>query len=135
MVTNGNVIGGEQSGHIIFSKHATTGDGILTSLKILETCIENKKTLAQLTEPVTIYPQLLINVRVSDKATVLNDEDIKKAIAEVTETLGDDGRILVRESGTEPLIRVMVEAQTDEICHENVLKVVNLIKEKGYAVK
>ena len=135
MVTNGNVIGGEQSGHIIFSKHATTGDGILTSLKILETCIENKKTLAQLTEPVTIYPQLLINVRVSDKATVLNDADIKKAIEEVTETLGDDGRILVRESGTEPLIRVMVEAQTDEICHENVLKVVNLIKEKGYAVK
>ena len=135
MVTNGNVIGGEQSGHIIFSKHATTGDGILTSLKILETCIENKKTLAQLTEPVTIYPQLLINVRVKDKAEVLNDEDIKKAIEEVTEVLGDDGRILVRESGTEPLIRVMVEAQTDEICHENVLKVVNLIKEKGYAVK
>ena len=135
MVTNGNVIGGEQSGHIIFSKHATTGDGILTSLKILETCIENKKTLAQLTEPVTIYPQLLINVRVKDKAEVLNDEDIKKTIEEVTEALGDDGRILVRESGTEPLIRVMVEAQTDEICHENVLKVVNLIKEKGYAVK
>ena len=97
--------------------------------------IENKKTLAQLTEPVTIYPQLLINVRVKDKAEVLNDEDIKKAIEEVTEALGDDGRILVRESGTEPLIRVMVEAQTDEICHENVLKVVNLIKEKGYAVK
>ena len=135
MSENGYRLGGEQSGHIIFSKHATTGDGILTSLKILETCIENKKTLAQLTEPVTIYPQLLINVRVKDKAEVLNDEDIKKAIEEVTEVLGDDGRILVRESGTEPLIRVMVEAQTDEICHENVLKVVNLIKEKGYAVK
>ncbi|MEG0366681.1 MAG: phosphoglucosamine mutase, partial [Coprobacillus sp.] len=135
MVTNGHCIGGEQSGHVIFSKHATTGDGILTSLKIMETMVENKKTLAQLTEPVEIFPQLLINVRVTDKKTAQEDEDVRKAVKEVEEALGDDGRILVRESGTEPVVRVMVEAKTDEICHENVLKVVNVIKEKGYAVE
>lgn len=135
MVKNGHCIGGEQSGHIIFSKHATTGDGILTSLKIMETMVENKKTLAQLTEQVEIYPQLLINVRVSDKALAQNDPDVQKAVKEVEEALGNEGRILVRESGTEPVVRVMVEAQSDEICHEYVLKVVNTIKEKGYAVE
>ena len=135
MMKNGHCIGGEQSGHIIFSKHATTGDGILTSLKIMETMVENKKTLAQLTEQVEIYPQLLINVRVSDKALAQNDPDVQKAVKEVEEALGDEGRILVRESGTEPVIRVMVEAQSDEVCHEYVLKVVNKIKEKGYAVE
>ena len=135
MVQKGHCIGGEQSGHIIFSKHATTGDGILTSLKIMEALVESKKTLAQLIEPVVIFPQLLINVRVSDKAAAQNDEDVQKAIKEVEEYLGDNGRILVRESGTESLVRVMVEAQSDEICHECVLKVVNVIKEKGYEVK
>lgn len=135
MVQNGHCIGGEQSGHIIFSKHATTGDGILTSLKIMETMVENKKTLAQLIEPVDIYPQLLINVRVYDKASVQEDPDVQATIREVEEALGNEGRILVRESGTEPVMRVMVEAQSDEICHEYVLKVVNKIKEKGYAVK
>lgn len=135
MVQNGHCIGGEQSGHIIFSKHATTGDGILTSLKIMETMVENKKTLAQLIEPVEIYPQLLINVRVYDKVAAQEDPDVKATVKEVEELLGNEGRILVRESGTEPVIRVMVEAQSDEICHEYVLKVVNKIKEKGYAVK
>lgn len=135
MVNNGHCIGGEQSGHIIFSKHATTGDGILTSLKVMETMVENKKTLAQLTESVNIYPQLLINVRVADKKAAQEDPDVKAAVKEVEETLGEDGRILVRESGTEPVIRVMVEATTDEICHEQVLKVVNVIKAKGHAVK
>lgn len=135
MVNNGHCIGGEQSGHIIFSKHATTGDGILTSLKIVETMVENKKTLAQLTEAVDIYPQLLINVRVTDKKKAQEDPDVQAAVKEVQEVLGSDGRILVRESGTEPVVRVMVEAQSDEICHENVLKVVNVIKNKGYAVE
>lgn len=135
MVQNGHCIGGEQSGHIIFSKHATTGDGILTSLKVMETMVENKRTLAQLTETVEIYPQLLINVRVTDKKQAQEDPDVQKAVKEVEELLGDEGRILVRESGTEPVVRVMVEAQSDEICHEYVLKVVNVIKEKGYAVE
>ena len=97
--------------------------------------VENKKTLAQLIEPVEIYPQLLINVRVNDKKKAQEDPDVQKAVKEVEEALGDEGRILVRESGTEPVIRVMVEAQSDEICHEYVLKVVNKIKEKGHAVK
>ena len=135
MMQNGHCIGGEQSGHIIFSKHATTGDGILTSLKIMETMVENKQSLSQLAEPVHIYPQLLINVRVTDKKAAQEDPDIRAAVKEVEEALGDDGRILVRESGTEPVVRVMVEAKTDDICHENVLKVVNLIKEKGYATR
>lgn len=134
MVQNGHCIGGEQSGHIIFSKHATTGDGILTSLKIMETVVENKTSLAKLTEEVEIYPQLLINVRVKDKTLAQQDPDVVKAVKEVEEALGDQGRILVRESGTEPLVRVMVEAKTDEICHELVLKVVNVIKAKGHAV-
>jgi phosphoglucosamine mutase len=135
MVNNGHCIGGEQSGHIIFSKHATTGDGILTSLKIMETMIEKKKTLAQLTEEIEVYPQLLINVRVTDKKAAQNDVDVQKAVKEVEEALGDEGRILVRESGTEPVVRVMVEAKSDAICHQYVLKVVNTIKDKGYAVQ
>lgn len=135
MVQNGHCIGGEQSGHIIFSKHATTGDGILTSLKIMETMIEKKKTLAQLTQDLEIYPQLLINVRVKDKAEAQNDPEVKQAVKEVEEALGNQGRILVRESGTEPVVRVMVEASTDEICQEYVLKVVNIIKKNGHAVQ
>ncbi len=132
MIEHGYNIGGEQSGHIIFSKHASTGDGILTSLKIMEAMVESKKALAQLTEAVTIYPQLLKNVRVTDKEAAQNDEDVQKAIKEVEEALGTDGRILVRPSGTESLVRVMVEAKSDDLCHEYVLKVANVIKEKGY---
>lgn len=135
MVQNGHCIGGEQSGHIIFSKHATTGDGILTSLKIMETMKENKKTLAQLTEDVDIYPQLLINVRVADKKAAQEDPDVKAAVKEVEDALGNEGRILVRESGTEPVIRVMVEAMSDEICQEYVMRVVDVIKAKGHTVK
>lgn len=135
MVNNGHCIGGEQSGHIIFSKHATTGDGILTSLKIMETMIEKKKTLAELTQDIEVYPQLLINVRVKDKAAAQSDPDVQKAVKEVEEALGEEGRILVRESGTEPVVRVMVEAKSDEICHKYVLKVVNVIKAKGHVVK
>ena len=133
MMQNGHVIGGEQSGHIIFSKHATTGDGILTSLKIMEVLCEKKVTIAQITEEVTIFPQLLKNVRVTDKNTVLNDATINEAIDKVSEELGDDGRILVRPSGTEPVIRVMVEAKTNDICYKYVKQIVDLIKKLGYA--
>jgi len=135
MMKNGHCIGGEQSGHIIFSKHATTGDGILTSLKVMETMVESKKTLAQLTEDVEIYPQLLINVRVTDKKAAQEDPAVQTAVKEVEAALGDEGRILVRESGTEPVVRVMVEAKSDDVCHEYVLKVVNTIKAQGYAVE
>ncbi len=132
MVKNGHCIGGEQSGHIIFSKHATTGDGILTSLKLMEVMVESKKTLSQLVEPVDIYPQLLKNVKVKDKKTTREDKDVQNAIKKVEESLANNGRILVRESGTEPVIRVMVEASTKELCYEHVMSVIEIIKQKGY---
>lgn len=135
MRTNGHRIGGEQSGHIIFQKYATTGDGILTSIKMMEVMLAKKKTLSELASPVTIYPQVLKNIRVADKEEARDDADVKKAVKEIAEKLGDDGRILVRESGTEPLIRVMVEAKTDEICEEYVDYVIDVIKKKGHAVE
>ena len=131
MLENGYVLGGEQSGHIIFSKHARTGDGILTSLMIMEVLMEKKTSLGRLTEEVKIYPQLLENVRVKDKKTARENPEVVKAVEAVAKELGNDGRILVRESGTEPLIRVMVEAATDEICAEQVKKVVDVIKAQG----
>lgn len=134
MSKNGYRIGGEQSGHIIFSKYATTGDGILTSLKMMEVMLAKKKTLHQLASPVTIYPQVLKNIKVIDKAAAQNDPDVQAAVAKVAAKLGDDGRILVRESGTEPLVRVMVEAGTHDICQECVDSVIEVIKAKGYAI-
>lgn len=128
MTANGFQLGGEQSGHIIFSKHATTGDGILTSLKIMEVILEKKTTLATLASEVKIYPQLLQNLKVSDMDATLNHPAVVKAIAEVEEKLGSDGRVLVRKSGTEPLLRVMVEALTDELCEEHVLHIINAMK-------
>lgn len=128
MTKNGYQLGGEQSGHIIFSKHATTGDGILTSLKIMEVLLEKKTTLATLASEVRIYPQILHNLRVQDMDETLNHPDVVKAIAEVEAQLGSEGRVLVRKSGTEPLLRVMVEAQTDGLCEECVLHIVNAMK-------
>lgn len=128
MVTNGHSLGGEQSGHIIFSKHATTGDGILTSLKLMEVILEKKTTLGTLASEVKIYPQLLENLRVTDKDLVLNHPDVKAAEKAVEEALGDDGRILVRASGTEPLLRVMVEAETQELCKKHVAAVIDAMK-------
>ena len=130
MTKNGCRIGGEQSGHIIFSKYASTGDGILTSLKMMEVMMAKKKKLSQLTENLHIYPQVLVNVMVKDKAVAQADADVQAAISKVAERLGDTGRILVRESGTEPLIRVMVEAETKEICHTYVDEVVSIINKK-----
>lgn len=131
MMANGHSLGGEQSGHIIFSKHATTGDGILTSLMVMEVMIEKKMPLNILASEVTIYPQILKNVRVSNKATARNNAAVKEVIAQVAEELGSDGRILVRESGTEPVIRVMVEAKKDVICKEMVDKVINVMDKEG----
>ena len=134
MMMNSCRLGGEQSGHIIFSKHASTGDGILTSLKVMEAMLAGKKTLSQLCEGFTFYPQVLKNVRVADKKTAREDPDVQAAVAEVTQLLGDTGRILVRESGTEPVIRVMVEAESKEVCEKYVDQVVDTIKRKGHAV-
>ena len=132
MNQNGCRIGGEQSGHIIFSKYASTGDGILTSLKMMEVMMARKAKMSQLTEGLTIYPQVLENVRVVDKTAAQEDPDVKAAVKAVEEALGDTGRILVRESGTEPLLRVMVEAETEECCRKYVDQVVGVVKAKGH---
>ncbi|MCR4725188.1 MAG: phosphoglucosamine mutase [Clostridia bacterium] len=134
MVENGNCIGGEQSGHIIFSEYATTGDGILTSLKLMEVMLEKKKPMSELAAPVTFYPQVLKNVRVKSKPDAQGDPDVQKAVDDVTKALGDTGRILVRESGTEPVIRVMVEAESDEVCEKYVDGVIEVIAAKGHTV-
>ncbi len=132
MSQHGNRIGGEQSGHIIFSKYASTGDGILTSLKLMEVMLARKTSMSKLAEPVTIYPQTLINVRVKDKAAAQADEDVQKAVQAVADALGDTGRILVRESGTEPVIRVMVEAESEETCRKHAESVVEVIRAKRH---
>ncbi len=133
MVSNGCRLGGEQSGHIIISKYATTGDGILTSLKMMEVMLASKKKMSQLCEGLKIYPQVLKNVRVKSKPEAQNDPVVQKAVSDVAATLGDSGRILVRESGTEPVIRVMVEAATKELCEKYVDQVVDTICAQGHA--
>ena len=128
MVANGYVLGGEQSGHIIFSKHATTGDGILTALMLMEVMLEKKQSLGSLAKGMTMYPQLLQNVRVSDRKAVIENAEVQSLQQKITEELGSEGRILLRESGTEPVIRVMVEASSDELCSQYVQKMVELIE-------
>ena len=132
MMNNDHILGGEQSGHIIFSKYASTGDGILTSLMIMEVLIEKKASLSELLKEVVIYPQLLVNVKVKDKKAAREDKVVQAAAQKVTEELGDEGRLLLRESGTEPLIRVMVEAKTDKLCKKYVDVVVDALKSQGH---
>ena len=134
MMQYGHSLGGEQSGHIIFSKYAVTGDGVLTSLMLMEVMLEKKQKLSELRKGLTIYPQLLKNVRVGDKPTAKNDPDVVAATEEVAKALGDNGRILIRESGTEPVIRVMVEAETQELCEKYVDRVVNVLYKKGHVI-
>ena len=132
MVQTGNRIGGEQSGHIIFTKYATTGDGILTSIKMMEVMLAKEKPMSELAAPVVFYPQVLKNVRVKSKPEAQNDPDVQAAVKKVADALGDTGRILVRESGTEPVIRVMVEAESNEICEKHVDSVIDVIRAKGH---
>ena len=134
MVQNGYRIGGEQSGHIIFTKYATTGDGILTSLKMMEVMLAKGKPMSELAAPVKFYPQVLKNVRVKSKPDAQNDADVQAAVQKVADELGQEGRILVRESGTEPVIRVMVEAGSDELCEKYVDEVIDVIRAKGHIV-
>lgn len=134
MMEHGHSLGGEQSGHIIFSKFATTGDGVLTSLKIMEVILESKQRASELFHDLTIYPQLLVNVKVKSKPEARADQDVCSMVAGIEKELGSDGRILIRESGTEPVIRVMVEAKTDELCNHYVYQVVDLLKAKGHSV-
>ena len=134
MSQNGYCLGGEQSGHIIFSKNATTGDGILTSLKVMEVMLEKKQPLDQLASEVEIYPQALTNVRVKDKKAAQEDADVQAEVSKVTEALGDDGRILLRQSGTEPVVRVMVEAPDHHTCEKYVDQVIEVMKKKGHVL-
>jgi len=131
----GHKIGGEQSGHIIFTKYAHTGDGILTSLKMMEVMLAKEKPMSELAAPVVFYPQVLKNVRVKSKPDAQNDPDVQAAVKSVADMLGNEGRILVRESGTEPVIRVMVEAWSDEICEKYVDSVIEVIKKKGHVAE
>ena len=131
MAAGGHRLGGENSGHVIFSKYATTGDGILTSLKMMEVMLAKKLPLSKLAEPLVIYPQVLKNVAVKDKQTALSDADVAAAVKKAEQKLGNSGRILVRPSGTEPVVRVMVEAESMETCNECVDGVVNAMKSKG----
>lgn len=132
MEANDYKVGGEQSGHIIFKDYENTGDGLFTALRLLAVMIDEKKSLKELGEDLYIYPQLLVNLRVKDKETVLHDDEVSAVIQEVANELGNEGRILVRPSGTEPLLRVMVEAKTDELCHKYVYRVIDFVKEKGF---
>ena len=134
MAATGRCLGGEQSGHIIFSKHATTGDGILTSLKVMEVILEKKQTLAKLASEVEIYPQVLKNVRVEDKKAAQEDEAVQAETKKVAEALGSNGRILLRQSGTEPVVRVMVEAPDMETCEQYVDQVIRVMKERGHCL-
>ncbi|WP_303789219.1 phosphoglucosamine mutase [Ruminococcus flavefaciens] len=134
MKEHGCCIGGEQSGHIIFSKYASTGDGILTSLKIMQVIMSRQKKLSELAAPFVVYPQVLENVKVKDKAAAQADADVRAEVDKVAAELGDSGRILVRESGTEPLVRVMVEAQDEAVCRSCVDRVVDVIKQKGHTL-
>ena len=128
MMRNKNPLGGEESGHIIFSNYATTGDGILTSLMLMEVMLAKKLPLSKLTNGFEVYPQVLINVRVNDKPHAINDADVIKAIKDSEKELGDSGRILVRESGTEPVIRVMAEASSYDLCKKHTDRIVKAIK-------
>lgn len=134
MLENGYSIGGENSGHIIFLKHATTGDGVLTSLKVMEVILESKKSLAELTAGMKVYPQRLVNVRVTDKRKAQDDAAVQKKTEEIAALLGNEGRILVRESGTEPLLRIMVEAETDELCMKYTGAIVDTLQKQGFVL-
>lgn len=131
----GHSLGGEQSGHIIFSKYAVTGDGVLTSLMLMEVMLEKKEKLSELRKGLVIYPQVLKNIRVNDKPAARADEDVIEAVKKVEQALGENGRILLRESGTEPVIRVMVEAETQELCERYVDDVIAVLKAKGHEAK
>ena len=134
MRENGHLLGGEQSGHIIFAKYATTGDGLITAIKLMQVVKDRKLSLSKLTEDLEVYPQVLKNVKVTDKDLTLADPEVVKAVGDVASELGENGRILLRTSGTEPVLRVMVEAPTHELCEAKVDQVIGVMKERGLLI-
>ena len=135
MNENGYILGGENSGHIIFSKYANTGDGIITALKLMQVMCSRKSTLSELAKGMTVYPQILKNVRVTDKNAVLNDPGVKAAVEAAEKSLGSEGRVLVRPSGTEPLLRIMAEAKTKELCNKHITDIEKVVRDKGMTVE
>jgi len=135
MSRNGHILGGEQSGHIIYGRHANTGDGILTAIKIMEAVTESKQPLSVLASGMTMYPQKLKNVVVTDKDETLADEAVQASVRKVEADLGENGRVLLRKSGTEPLLRVMVEASTEELCEEKVDEIIDAMRTAGKLIK
>ena len=135
MRRNGHLIGGEQSGHIIFGRYATTGDGLLTAIKVMEAMIESKQTLSELTAGMTMYPQVLKNVVVTDKDETLNCPQVKEAVAKAERELGSEGRVLLRKSGTEPVLRVMSEARSDALCEEKVDAIIAAMAAAGKLIR
>ena len=135
MAENGHLIGGEQSGHIIFKKYATTGDGVLTAIQVMQTMVKQKSTLAKLTEGVTMYPQVLKNVVVTDKDETMEDPIVKASVEAAGKKLGDTGRVLLRKSGTEPVLRVMSEAQTMEAAEDAVDSMIAAMKQAGKLIR
>ena len=133
MVQNGSRLGGEQSGHIIFKKYANTGDGVLTAIKIMEVILETKHTLSELKKPMYFYPQSLKSIHVTDQQAAMNDPVVQVAIKEAEDRIGENGRVLVRKSGTEPVIRVMAEAEDQAVCDKAVREIIGVIEAKGYA--
>ena len=134
MMNDGFVLGGEQSGHIIIRKYATTGDGVLTAIMVAEEMLERKELLSKLVAPVKLLPQKTKNVRVTDKNAAVEDEAVQARFAEVNKELGDNGRVLLRQSGTEPVIRIMVEAPTLSDCDEYIEKIYNVVKKRGFVI-
>ena len=135
MRANGHLIGGEQSGHIIFSKYATTGDGLITAIKVMQVMLDTKLPLSKLAAPVTIYPQVLKNVIVDDKDGTMADEAVMASVAKVESGLGGTGRVLLRKSGTEPVLRVMAEAETDARCEAAVDEIIDAMRASGHLVR
>jgi phosphoglucosamine mutase len=135
MKKNGHLIGGEQSGHIIFSQFANTGDGILTAIKVMEAMTELKQPLSKLAEGMKMYPQKLKNVIVDDKDGTLADEVVQAEVKKVEAELGTEGRVVLRKSGTEPVLRVMVEAGTEELCEEKVDQIIASMKTNGHLIR
>ena len=133
MQKNSYALGGEQSGHIIISKYATTGDGIITAIKLMEAVIDSKTSLNVLASPVKMLPQITLNVKVEDKAATVNNERVLSVVRLVEEKLGRHGRILLRESGTEPIVRVMVEAERETDCREYCEYIASVIRGEGLA--
>ena len=134
MRENGHILGGEQSGHIIFAKYANTGDGLITAIKVMQVMIDRKTPLSKLLEDLEIYPQVLKNVRVTDKDGTMADPDVMAAVRKAEEDLGNNGRVLLRKSGTEPVLRVMAEADSRELCEEMVDRIIDAMRQKGLLI-